>query len=511
MDRHFGREVVAATRKLKGACASRKCRARAARVACGKRVTAWALAVATPVVAPIPPRGGPDQCAAAPTPRRAVVKLPPLGPVVWPQYRFDRANRGDISATPAQIGAWRVATSDRVQSTPSVIAGRVIAGTHGTGDLYAVDLATGRCLWRVHLPNWIHSDAVGDAETIYVGFGNRHTIEVPGEHRWVEGQGANGVAAIAVESGEVRWVHPTLGAHMPSPTLVDGRLILAPAEGAISAVDPRTGRLLWTRREHLRVAMASAKADAGTIFLGGDPSTVVAVRARDGTRLWRTSLPGFALATGTVTVAVDDSLVYTSAMRTAHTRDLMRLGYGRAAFHRVLAWLRIEPMQDVLFEHRAFALDRATGRIRWSAPLGFGPPVSDNASGSPVLFEDAAIFTSPASQAIWSLSRRTGTFRWRYDVAAMVKGIVSIARGRVYVGDFSGFVHEIDARTGASLRRACFGGGFGPGGFTHIGDMVLFGARDGDLFALPADDLFVASTLRPARERRCGPPPPDHS
>ena len=88
----------------------------------------------------------------SPTPTPVTTSAAPATSADWTTYGGD-AQRSSNVPGPDPAGptvAWQAALDGRVYGSPLVVGGRVIAATEG-GSLYALDLHTGRVVWRRHV------------------------------------------------------------------------------------------------------------------------------------------------------------------------------------------------------------------------------------------------------------------------------------------------------------------------------------------------------------------------
>jgi len=80
-----------------------------------------------------------------------------------------------------------------------------------------------------------------------------------------------------------------------------------------------------------------------------------------------------------------------------------------------------------------------------------------------------------------------GEERWRYDTRARAFGVdasPTVVDGTVYVGDWDGIFHAIDASSGERLWRADVADAPIVSAATVVGDLVYFGSEDGGIYAL---------------------------
>jgi len=150
---------------------------------------------------------------------------------------------GQVIAVDATSGRerWRFATdgaahsfADQGNDTTSVFASPTVAGALVTiggrdGQLYALDLATGKLAWRSTHDgsSWILSTAF-DGATVYVGSGSALIVQ-----------------AADPATGAERWRFRTRGAVFASITIADDTLLFSDLAGVLHAVDRRSGTAQW--------------------------------------------------------------------------------------------------------------------------------------------------------------------------------------------------------------------------------------------------------------------------
>jgi hypothetical protein len=87
-----------------------------------------------------------------PTPSPVTTSAAPTRSADWTTYGGDAQRSSNVPGPdPSRpTVAWRAALDGRVYGSPLVVSGRVIAATEG-GSIYAMDLRTGRVVWRRHV------------------------------------------------------------------------------------------------------------------------------------------------------------------------------------------------------------------------------------------------------------------------------------------------------------------------------------------------------------------------
>ena len=233
--------------------------------------------------------------------------------------------------------------------------------------------------------------------------------------------------------------------------------------GASAARGPQDGwRLAWRLRADGPVRSSPA-VDGAIVYCGDGGGVLRAVELATGRERWRH------LAAGAVdgSPAVADGVVY------ATSRD-----------------------------GRVHALDAASGERRWSEALGPDLPFAwdwDYLLSAPTVVGER-LWVGGGDGVVRCLDARSGRVLWKAATGGRVRSTPAVADGRVYVGSMDGHVHAFDAATGAGLWKADTEGlrlDSAAAGFDRRSivsspavalDVVLFGSRDGRLYAVSADD-----------------------
>lgn len=223
----------------------------------------------------------------------------------WPQWRGP--DRSDVSRETNLLDAWPKEGPQQQwlfrdaglgYSGPAIARGRIylMGARKKTAYLIALDAATGTELWKAELGprfdnNW--------------GNGPRATPTVDGD--FVYGMSAHGDLVCArCDNGDVVWRSKMedLGGEVPNwgyteSVLVDGKhVVCTPGgdQGAIAALDKRTGKLVWRSEECTEPAQYSSIVP---LLLGNQrhyvqlfSKALVGVAPKDGRILWQTDWDG---------------------------------------------------------------------------------------------------------------------------------------------------------------------------------------------------------------------------
>ncbi|HVT39302.1 MAG TPA: PQQ-binding-like beta-propeller repeat protein [Gemmatimonadaceae bacterium] len=157
-------------------------------------------------------------------------------------------------------------TFDRrsVQSSAAIADGVAFVGSRD-GGVYAIDLATGVGRWRVsHRGSWILGSPAAAAGRVYDGSSDGHFVQ-----------------AVDVASGRELWRQSTDASVIASPLLVGDALIVATmlkrgGQGDLLALDAGTGAIRWRLQLGDQVLSSPVAAD-GELYVGTEAGTVLAI------------------------------------------------------------------------------------------------------------------------------------------------------------------------------------------------------------------------------------------
>ncbi|OGQ91118.1 MAG: hypothetical protein A2289_00935 [Deltaproteobacteria bacterium RIFOXYA12_FULL_58_15] len=420
----------------------------------------------------------------------------------WPQGRHDAKNSAQVRFGSAEVGKlvrWEFHGSDRVWgyqpgmtvwTSPAValVGGRaaLVIGSYDH-NIYSLDATTGVQLWRFTTGDSVYANPV---------------IWNDGEETWVFATSTDRlVYALDAELGSRKWIHsletfrPTLGgARLSSPNvgiangkhtvfvghwIWDRSLARSQQEGGITALDARTGEVIWRRLLGDNEITAPTYAQIGArhiIAAGSANGTLHVLDANTGDVLWNKTELDAIRAAPAITSQEGGRVVYSSNAGIVRCLDV--LSGDEVWSYQTGNWVTASPMiADIdrrlvvvvgSYDRSLYALDLLTGVQVWRY---FAEGGVYAAAALALLPGQPLVLTSAWDHHLHAVDGRDGSKVWQ-----------------VYTGrplwDAIGLEHS----NWASPIAVEINGHWG----------VYSGSYDGVLRAFPLDDVVA---LRSERER----------
>jgi len=236
------------------------------------------------------------------------------GKVFWPyQTRFGKASQGLLVALDTRTGApvWEAPMTGSTMSdgTPAIADGKVFVGNQTADRVIAYDIETGARAWvsSAVLGGW--QDGIPTAADGRVFIGSN-----------------NGIVARDADTGGDLWTyrspHPSKvssGSTPSAPAVAGDVVYMGFPSGAVTALDARTGAVLWDRLlpgDVYTGGIASSPAVAGdTLFVGANNGRFYALDRHTGQVLWEHEIgtwvaAGPAVSGNTVVIGAWDGNLY---------------------------------------------------------------------------------------------------------------------------------------------------------------------------------------------------------
>jgi outer membrane protein assembly factor BamB len=275
------------------------------------------------------------------------------------------------------------------------------------GDVVALDLATGRTVWRTNTKAPLSGGTAASTDLVLAGSS--------------DGQ----LFALNAANGLIRW-RIRLNGEVLAPAALSERLIaVRTVDGKLHGLSPADGRELWSQEQQvprLSLRGTARPVIAGDVVLCGfDNGKVLAVNANDGSVQWEVTVTPPHGRTELERLDDIDSPVRVSG------QDVYAVGFqGKVAM---------------------LALD--TGQIWWS---------HETSSYRGLALDDDALYLATADGEVVAFKARTGTELWRQGVLLHRRlSPIAVMDEALVTGDFQGYVHFLDKTSGALLARVSSG------------------------------------------------------
>lgn len=316
------------------------------------------------------------------------------------------------------------------------IEGDVVFAAGHDGDVVAFDLATGKRLWqaRTRLPL---SGGPGAGEGLVVA-----------------GAGEGDIIALDAATGEMKWSTRVNSQLLSAPSIAEGVVALRAVDGRLVLLRASDGSQIWGAEQ--QVPSLSLRGTATPVVAGGlaisgfDNGRVMALSVADGTTVWETAV---APPTGRNELA---RLVDIDSAVLATDSDVYVVSY----------------------QGRVARLTRDGGQPLWTYDLSSYAGLGVDVDG---------VYVSTSEGDVVKIGRNTGVELWRESALAHRRLSAPATLGHwVAVGDFDGYVHLLDATTGALAARLQVGGGALAAPPVVKDDIAVFITRSGKLTAVRA-------------------------
>lgn len=379
-------------------------------------------------------------------------------PADWPMVRHDPTNTGALTTATAPSTnqtLWWQTVGPGVASP--VVAEGVVVVVSPRGSLAAFDADHGLRLWTNELAAEVFATPTIDHAAVFV-------TTTAGNAQATLTAARSQLYSFDLRSGRLRWRSPLVYEALASPMPYDGHVFVTTLGGYVHSFNESTGEQLWLHRIQNEISVTPALAN-GILYIGSADAHMYALDARSGQVTWKTFL-GWQV--GGVSPTFGEDQVFVSFARGVFAVD---------AASGALRWTFPAPI-DVqgspaygegklyvgVTDGTLYALDARTGAPDWRFVTG-GP-----IWGPPALSGDAVIVPS-LDGAVYALDRQTGALRWRFDTDAAFDSSPALAGGRVYVTSHDGTLYAIGQ----------------PAGLGDVGlPMVLFAGALATLCLIPA-------------------------
>ncbi len=286
--------------------------------------------------------------------------------------------------------------------SPATEGGRVFAGARN-GRALALDVETGEPVWAVSTElDFSAGPGVGLGVVVF-------------------GTSEGDILAMDAVTGKEKWRVNVDGEVLAAPVVADNNVVVRSVDGHLRALSIFDGSEYWDVEQQVpRLTLRGNSApaiEAGVVVAGFDNGRLVAYDLNDGDIRW-------------------ENVVAPSRGRT----ELERLADVDSGIH-VIG----QDLYTASYGGRVASLALESGRILWSQDVGSYLSVGTDWTN---------LYVTDVNSVVVALNRSSGAILWTQEAMRM-RGLTSpTAFGTtVLVGDFEGYLHWLDARTGKLVAR----------------------------------------------------------
>ena len=195
---------------------------------------------------------------------------------------------------------------------------------------------------------------------------------------------------------------------LSSPAIgLDGTIYVGANNGYLYALKATDGSVLWKYKTGGRVVSSPVVTKTGVVFVGSADKSVYAINGTNGAKLWSYKTGG--AVTSSPCIGADGSLYVGS------------------------------------YDGYLYALDQTSGSKLWSYQTG-GPVLS-----SPNLSGLGILYVGSNDNCLYAIDTLSRTKLWSYATGGDVQSSPALANGNVYFGSFDGNVYALSQTTGVKV------------------------------------------------------------
>lgn len=349
----------------------------------------------------------------------------------WPFVRGNANGTGvaDGRLPDAPASLWEFKTEkpeEGFEATPAIVNGLVIIGDF-KGTLYAIELATGKLVWKNKLKQGIVVPAACTSERIVVADfdSNLYCFDLSGKEIWsreTEQPMVNGaiilgtdvlyasdygsLVCLELETGKQKWTYETGDQLKSSPSVWKNLSFLGGCDSQLHKVDVSNGQSQGTPIPLMSPTLCTPNVIGDIVIIPTQPGTVYAIRVETGEKVWSyTPDPSLGLDVR--------SSPATSAQPDGNT----------------LKGTVVVPSRN----RRILALDAANGQVKWESLL------RKRSDCSPVICGDR-VWIGSSDGKVYGLELATGKEVWSYQLSGQILASPAVSDNKLVIATEKGSI-----------------------------------------------------------------------
>jgi outer membrane protein assembly factor BamB len=339
----------------------------------------------------------------------------------WPMFRGSSALTGVTSAALTKpLGLrWSFQAKDSIESSAAIVGGTVYVGSMDAS-LYAVDLATGKQIWRYATGGAVEeSSPCVCSGLVYIG-------------------DLNGLFhAVDAATGKARWTFKAGAEIRSSPICTGDRIYFGSYDQNLYCLSARTGALIWKYTTGGPVHCSPAIAD-GHAYISGCDATFRAIDAATGKQSFAMDLGAYTGASA----AVLEGHAYVGT-----------------------------------FGNEVLCLNLRSRAPQWT----YSHPTRSFPYYSSAAVTDDRVVLGGRDKMVHCLERSTGKEIWTFRTQARVESSPLITGNRVFIGSNDGHLYELDLGSGKKVWDFISGAPLSASP-AAVPNFLIIGDQDGVLY-----------------------------
>jgi outer membrane protein assembly factor BamB len=285
---------------------------------------------------------------------------------------------------------------------------------------------------------------------------------------------------------------------------MDGRVFFASESGAAYAVRAEEGSLVWKSELGAKSAGSPAvlngvvyigSAKHGSEILGMTARPILGLDAQSGKQVWQSRETG---PQGYAAIATDGSRLFAGI--NGSTYGAFDIGSGSQAWsisggHQNRQFMSMTVSTGMIFIPTAMrgailATDLAGKKLWFSAMLDGQLDIELNQGGkfgyeclTDVAVADGLVFAGCNDGRLYAFDAKTGQKKWNFATGGKVQSSPSVAAGVVYFGSWDGYLYALESKSGSLLWKEKLGDRILSSPWPADG-AVFVGCDDGAVYAL---------------------------
>ena len=291
----------------------------------------------------------------------------------------------------------------KIEMEPNINNEKVYINDY-TGALYVIDLLSGKKIWSLKDKNVEYTSSPG-----------------LGENLVIVGTGEGKLIAREKESGTLRWVSKLPSEVLSKPLETETFVIARSNDGSVHALDKKNGQEIWNFQKTAPKLSVRGNSNPlrvdDSVVIGWDDGRMTALDLETGKIIWNATV---AVPTGQTDlermVDIDGNLILDGA-------DIYICSYGTGVT----------------------SVSSLDGKINWNREISspFSPAVGAD-----------YVYVVDEKSIIWAFDKVTGNSVWKKsNFERRTLSPPLIYKNFLIVGDFDGYTHWLDSKTGEQVYR----------------------------------------------------------